>query len=376
MNVDASHAQVSSWLTAAGRSASTLRIDEHYLPGADSLAIVRGRVDDWDFVAKAGPPDIVAVEHQFVSRLNATFSECRHKPFAERLGYAEMSGYAVTFMAAAQGETLDVSLFDDPACVNLSDDAVGQLTPYLDVLFGLYLSTMRSGEAEASPYLYRDRFSSILESETYRIALDRHYGSATLAEQSRPSTHPPVRLAELVRELRRYTNTLVAPWTTLIHGDVHCKNLLRDEAGRPVLIDPRTIWDGVRRNDEGRGDPAYDMGTLLHSVWPMSAVLAHVEHGHDLEETLGSPPQQLDDLVGHLTRRLHTLDPTQDCSIIRARLCVSAANALVGWLKYPAALATRTAWTRTLEGAVHYLESALQELDHEEREGGQECASR
>jgi FixJ family two-component response regulator len=75
---------------------------------------------------------------------------------------------------------------------------------------------------------------------------------------------------EIVHELGRdaaLRSLLRPPWVAVMHGDLHFQNILVErrvgKVGRLKLIDPR----GYRRQGypPGVGDPAYDMGKVLHS---------------------------------------------------------------------------------------------------------------
>jgi hypothetical protein len=151
--------------------------------------------------------------------------------------------------------------------------------------------------------------------------------------------------------------------------------MLRRPDGSPVFIDPRTVWDGRRREDEGFGDPAYDLATLLHSLWPMSAVLKAVEKrrteelvdfakaGRDYVATSTSVmPEQVAKVEDAFADRMAFSDAFDE-RVARARLRVGAANALMGWLKYENALPTRHAWAATYIAALRYLFLALAVLD-------------
>lgn len=153
---------------------------------------------------------------------------------------------------------------------------------------------------------------------------------------------------------------------------VHFKNMLRRHDGSPVFVDPRTVWDGQRRPDEGYGDPTYDMATLLHSMWPMSTILESVDRG--LTQQLLTLPSPGNDMgFVNLTSFELSIDgileleellcaalsqgqqTAQQTAVVKAQLSIGAANALIGWLKYSRALPTSESWLATYVAALLYL---------------------
>jgi hypothetical protein len=165
--------------------------------------------------------------------------------------------------------------------------------------------------------------------------------------------------------------------------------LLRDD-GSPVLIDPRTVWEGRDRPDVGYGDPVYDLATLLHGVLPMAAILRAVETGTtgDLfggpvggqaSSPVGGPvsgpvngavgsgaevldlsslrlPTEFPPAVRAMeARMLRALPGDEPARRVRTRLYIGAATSLAGWLKYERSLATPQAWLATFGYVAWYL---------------------
>jgi hypothetical protein len=160
-----------------------------------------------------------------------------------------------------------------------------------------------------------------------------------------------------------------------VHGDIYAANMLTGVDGRPLLIDPRTVWEGRDRPDVGYGDPVFDLSTLLHGVLPMAAILRAVEDG-DTDRLMPAPvdpragvldlsgltlPARFPAAVEKLADRLLDLLPEGETDrVVRTRLYIGAATSLAGWLKYPRSLRTPQAWLATYAYVVWYLWQARQ----------------
>jgi hypothetical protein len=355
------------------------RVSDRYRPGADSVLIARVDTDGGAFVAKVGPTDIVISEVAFMNRV-------RDELEAERTMFPAIAGtivdppVAVVFMDAACPATLDEALFVDDDRAELRADGNAIIAPFLEALTSLHEATDIPGEPFVARYIYQERFEVLPDHPGFAQAARHAFPEADLgALLSSPWIGPGgvwLRgLEELVSALRR-TADVTPTRNSIVHGDPHLKNLLRDGNGDPVFIDPRTVWDGNRRPDEGRGDPAYDFATLFHSVWPMSATLRAVETGSDRTpfhtfvidgETVnfqGSPPasEQIVELEDRLVQLIATIGDV-DPHVARARLLIGAANALIGWLRYPDALPSRNSWGSTMVGTLWFLERGLHALE-------------
>jgi hypothetical protein len=136
------------------------------------------------------------------------------------------------------------------------------------------------------------------------------------------------------------------------------------------------VWDGNDVGQPGFGDPLYDLGTLLHSLHVMSAILHSIETGHteDLVQVTngdrlisidpvrlqfaGNPSvdEFLTYVDDHLSRDL--LGPDW-----QGRLHVNAANALVGWLKSSRAIQTASAWWSVFAASMYHLEEARRHIE-------------
>lgn len=364
---------------AAGCGLGPARVSDRYRPGADSALIARVETDRGAFVAKVGPTEIVSSEVAFMSRVCDELGK-DPSPFPTVAGMISDPPVAVVFMDAARPATLDEALFADDDRTELNAESDTILAPFIEALASLHEATDAPGEPFVAKYVYQERFETIPQHPGFEQAARRAFPEIDLdvlltSTWIGPEGERLRGLNELVPMLRRPAATLPAR-NSIVHGDPHLKNLLRNEMGEPVFIDPRTVWDGNRRPDEGRGDPAYDFATLFHSVWPMSAVLRAVEtgsdrtpfHAFDVEDGTvrfqGCPPDsdRIAALEDRLVERIASIGEV-DLDVARARLLIGAANALIGWLRYPDALPSRNSWGSTMVGTLWFLERGLSALE-------------
>lgn len=365
------------WVAAAGMK--TGRVTGRFRPGADSALIAQIETPVRSVVVKAGPAAIVKNEVQFIRRVERELPD-ELSLFPKQFGLVEQGDVAAALMEAADPKTLDEHLFTDLDRSQLGDDFLEKLGPFLDLLTALHEVSAQSGIPEVGPYVYRDRFTSVTTTDGFKQASAHAFPEVSIDDvlesdwAGSDGTHLRG-LRPLAARLVPWTDTLVPESNSIVHGDPHLKNMLSTNEGRPVFIDPRTVWDGNRRRDEGRGDPAYDFATLFHSIWPMSAILQAVECGTRTPAT---------DIVREGTRfRFNIAWPASDSYrrlesklvdliaktgeipsyVARARLYVGTANALVGWLRYPDAVPTRDSWASTYIAALHFLDSGINALE-------------
>lgn len=355
------------------------RVSDRYSPGADSALIARVETDGGAFVAKVGPIDIVSSEVAFMSRVGDELGKVPSL-FPTVAGMIADPPVAVVFMDAARPATLDEALFADDDRTELAAESDTIIAPFIEALASLHEATDVPGEPFVAKYVYQERFETIPQHPGFERAAGRAFPEIDLdvlltSSWIGPDGERLRGLNELVPMLRR-TAAVMPARNSIVHGDPHLKNLLRKESGEPVFIDPRTVWDGNRRPDEGRGDPAYDFATLFHSVWPMSAVLRAVEtgsdrtpfHAFDVEDGAvrfqGCPPDsdRIAALEDRLVERIASIGRVE-LDVARARLLIGTANALVGWLRYPDALPSRNSWGSTMVGALWFLERGLCALE-------------
>ena len=363
----------------AGDAAPGPRLTTLHRPGSDSRGVVQFRLAGAELVAKIGDADAIAAEARFATEVNATLArDGRRALFPVVHGLRREGGQAVSLMEA--GEPVPIApLFADPARTVLADDAGEQLQPHLDQLAAWYGLTAEPRRPTVADYLYRERYHVLPGHPAFRGTFRALFGelspAALLAAPVRlPGADLPGWTAA-VGWLDEAAPALLPESGSAVHGDIYAANMLRRADGSPLLIDPRTVWDGRDRPDVGFGDPVYDLATLLHGVLPMAAVLRAVETG-TTGTLFAAPPRVVPGAPLDLTglrlpteppaavtaleeRMLRVLPPTPEPrSRLRARMYVGAATSLAGWLKYERSLRTREAWLATYGYVIWYLARA------------------
>lgn len=373
---------VDAWLDMASIEPGV--IVSRYPRGADSLMIVRVDGSAEARVVKVGPVEIVRAEVDLVRAVND--HHCAERiVFPRVLAFVEHAGIGVNVMEAARAEPLDEDLFCDGDRTTPVHNAISRLEPFLELLGNLHRRTVAPGVPEVAAYLYRGRFSAVPHEPGFIQAAERVLGDRNgeaLGLLPWISAEYAVEgLASLRTRLARHIPELLPESSSVVHGDPHLRNMLRRVDGTPCFIDPRTVWDGRRRRDEGRGDPTYDFATLLHSIWPMSSVLHSVESGRrgpvwdvtanaDAVHFSSLLPQTalINAIEACFVDQLDWFDDASR-SVRVARLRIGAAAALAGWLKYPAALPTVESWSATYFAMLWYLQRGIEEMEqHDEEE--------
>ncbi|MBY6059453.1 phosphotransferase [Leisingera daeponensis] len=87
-------------------------------------------------------------------------------------------------------------------------------------------------------------------------------------------------MPELVRTASQHAHSALPSFSTMIHGDLHLKNMVAaPDTDNLLLLDPRLQWDAEPVDRFGYGDPVYDIATLLHSIGGMATILRAIETG-------------------------------------------------------------------------------------------------
>ncbi|MCT2594018.1 phosphotransferase [Streptomyces sp. N2-109] len=349
-------------------------------PGSDSTGVIQFNAGK-EIVAKIGGLDVIEPERQFVSRTNDELTRAGCEPLFPRLyGIHTEGSQAASLMEAAGPADLTDQLFEDAARTKLRADAVGTLMPYLDQLSSWYRLTATPRQPTVGDYLYRERFHALRDFPAFRSTFHAFFPDADLDEALGADVLLPdgVKLrgyTEASEWLNLATPSLLPRSGSSAHGDVNLTNMLRRTGGGPVLIDPRTLWEGRDRPDVGYGDPVFDLATLLHGLLPMAAVLEAAHSGtaerlfatdvavragggpHDLS-SLRLPLRFSDELLA-VERQLITCSPGDEPpERVRCRLYLGAASSLGGWLKYEHSMRTRYAWLATYAYMLWYVERA------------------
>lgn len=368
-----------AWAQATRPGPEPTFVTQH-VNGSDSTGVLQFRTDR-EIVAKVGGIDMISAEVAFITRANGWMAEAGRRPLLPELYGVHVEGdQATSLMEAAEPDALDTLLFTDEAQTTLRDDAVDILEPYLQPLEIWYGLTAERRPPTVAPYLYGERFHVLPDHPGFVATFaelmpgwDREETLAAAVLLPGGERVPGYR--DAVAWLDRVSPAVLPDWGSSVHGDIHLKNILHRRDGSPVLIDPRSAWDGRDRPDIGYGDPVFDLATVLHSVLPMSAVLTAIARGRtgDLFTHLPDRPApgaaldlrgsrlpvHFSPAVSKLEQRLLAAVPVAEPEVVtRTRMYLAAACSLAGWLKFARSLRTREAWLTTYLYAVWYLTMA------------------
>lgn len=347
--------------------------------GADSVAIPR--VDlTVELVAKLASPDIVSQEAGYMDRINRLLEGNGKPPLFPRVvavGAEEEPAWYL--MEAADPTTADQLAFADPRRTVLSHRGEQITTSVLERLADLYVLTFRPEVPAVAPYHYLGRFQALPRRSDFAHAFELLIGGDLERFLRTPVGWDSTLLRSYQDQLgflEEAADLLVQPVGAYLHGDPHLPNVLLTSDGAAIrLIDPRVVWDGHDVGDPGFGDPVYDLATLFHSIGGMSTILHAISNDHS------AALLEIEEGVDGLVARSGILDPGAEGTIEwfsqtverifpteilgqhwRARLHVGAANALLGWLKYPRSISTKAAWLAVYVLALHHLETGRREL--------------
>jgi hypothetical protein len=334
-------------------------------PGSDSRGVVQFRTGDREIVAKIGIRGLITREVEFATKVNALLTEeGRRGLFPQVLGIRVEGDQAVSLMEA--GRPMPIApLFADAARTSLADAALPMLSPHLDQLAAWYRLTADTRRPTVVDYLYRERYHVLRETPEFIAAFKSLFGDLPMTDLFDVPVLLPGGLlvpgyGEATAWLDRVVPRLLPDHGSAVHGDIYAANMLLRDDGSPMLIDPRTVWEGRDRPDVGYGDPVFDLATLLHGVLPMAAILHAVETGAtgDLFATDVQPgdgkldlsslrlPVTVPPAVQALESRMLQTLPWPDPHA-RTRLYIGTATSLAGWLKYERKLCTPAAWLAT-----------------------------
>lgn len=380
----------------AARVGPEPRLTTLHTPGSDSRGVVQFGLGGTQVVAKIGAAEAIAAEAGFASRVNTLLAgEGRPGLFPRVYALAVEGGQGVSLMEAGAPMPID-PLFADRARTTLDGSAPDRLQPHLDALAAWYRLTAGTRRPTVADYLYRERYHVLREHPAFLATFRALVGDLAPADVLDARVDLPGGMVpgygEAVAWLDEVAAGLLPDRGSAVHGDIYAANMLVRADGSPVLIDPRTVWEGRDRPDVGYGDPVYDLATLLHGVLPMAAILRAVQVG-TTAELFDHPSggQRFSDRVvaerGRLdlsslrlpvhfplavraleARMLQTVPGDEPPGHARTRLYVGAATSLAGWLKYERSLRTPQAWFATFAYVIWYLWQA--------RSVWEECRSR
>ncbi|MBV1945467.1 phosphotransferase family protein [Streptomyces sp. BV129] len=350
----------------AGLATAPPHLRTLHRPGSDSTGVVEFDCAEGTFVAKTGPEDVMLAEEEHVRRAH----DGGGRIFPTPRGYDVRAGSATRVMDAVREAGLVETMFrrGEDGLLRADPARLDALGDHLDVLTRWHGSTLADGEPEVAPYLYVDRFRDLPESEACASLGARVLGRAAYAHAFETPVLLPDGSRADYRELVSWAEDTYPKWrpvrSSLVHGDIFTSNLMRGQDGEPRFIDPRSAWDGVAEAPAGRGDPVFDLGTLLHAISPMVTVLDACERGAAAAllpagvpgdgpvDATAAVPVADDPARAVLLGRLERLTADWGDAGVLTRLHLASACSLLGWLKYAKVLRTPEAWWSVFLAAV------------------------
>lgn len=347
-------------------------------PGSDSTGVVQFRTDR-DVVAKIGPRTLIETEADFLRSGNEWLRKVDQPPlFPDLYAVHVEGGQAASLMEAAEPAELTEQLFTDARRTELRDDALAVLAPFVDRLSTWHRLTVGDRRPTVGDYLYRERYLVLPEFPAFTATFASLLPGVDLRgllarDVALPGGRRLWSWDAAVRWLEDTSPDFLPAAGSAVHGDIGITNMLRRADGSPVLIDPRTVWEGRDRPDVGYGDPVFDLATLVHTMLPMAAVLDAVArgatdelfggevdpHGDPLDLSGLSLPLRFPAPLSEVERRLVEVTPTGEPErVVRTRLSIGAATSLAGWLKYERSMRTKEGWLATYAYALWYLARA------------------
>ena len=246
--------------------------------GADSVAIPRVDVT-FELVTKLADRAIISQEAVYIRRINQLFvDEGRTELFPTVLAICDTEDPAWYLMEAVNPTKLDEIVFADRRRTVLSDPGKATFYSAVDKLIALYELTVSAKTPAVARYHYLERFHQLLQRDDFRDTFAVLVRGDLEAVLDKPVIFGDGYQCGSYREymdfLTAHVDRLVQPFGACLHGDAHLPNILLSIDGSDVrFIDPRVVWDGNDVGEPGFGDPLYDLGTLLHSLHVMSAIL-------------------------------------------------------------------------------------------------------
>lgn len=340
--------------------------------GADSHAIWALSTPE-PTVLKIGKPEVIRLETEFFDTVRAVSADMFPKIWS-RGQFGERAWYLMEAGVPDSGEEL-VFADDDHYC--LGDQWESSLLTELSSMAMLYSQSLIQRPCAVADYHYRRRISRVLARTDFREAAAEIGGVDNIKNLlGKPLVVNDVVLppfAALVNSANRSAESSLPEWSTMIHGDLHLKNMVASNSSKGfLLLDPRLQWDDEPVDRFAYGDPVYDMSTLLHSIGGMATILRAIEQEAttalitvdttDDEVRVAFAPEVLK-LIETTANRFpavceRLLPPETRGDSLRSRLFIGAANATIGWLKYRAAIPTHSAWWAVYALTAMYLNAA------------------
>ncbi|MCV0428903.1 MAG: aminoglycoside phosphotransferase family protein [Roseibium sp.] len=340
--------------------------------GADSYAIWYLETNE-PMVLKVGSPDVIELETSFFGQATTVSPQL----FPRIWSSGDFAGRAWYLMEAGKPDSGEELVFSRRDRLGLDPDWIETLVSTLVPLAELYRGTVVERTCKVARYHYTERILRLLKRDDFRqtaaeTASIREIG-ATLRKPLRVNGMALPAAEELVEHASRSGHGSVPRFSTMIHGDLHLKNMVATLRGRTfILLDPRLQWDCEQVDRFAYGDPVYDMATLLHSVGGMAPILRAIETDTvdrivTIEETSREVQVNFSTPLLDLIRTTLTNFPKVCIQLLPAetmgpsfpfRLYAGAANATFGWLKYKDAVKNEHAWWAIYALASIYLDAA------------------
>ena len=341
-------------------------------PGTDSHAIWFLETKD-PMVLKVGSPAVINLETDFF-KLARTVSP---QLFPRVWSSGNFAGRAWYLMEAGKPDSGEGLVFSKGDRLELDPDWVETLVSALMPLAQLYRGTLIERSCKVARYHYSQRISGLLKREDFRRTAAETAGVGEVETLLQKPLHVNGMVlpstATLVDRSSRSGVRSAPSYSTMIHGDLHLKNMVSALDARGfILLDPRLQWDREQVDRFAHGDPVYDLGTLLHSVGGMAAILQAIEtnsadqlvavQGKGGEIRIDFAPLLMDLIKTTLLQFpkicIQLLPAETMGSSFPFRLYTGAANATFGWLKYQDAVKSEHAWWAIYALASVYLDAA------------------
>jgi len=255
------------------------------------------------------------------------------------------------------------------------------LQEILDPMTEAYAASLTKSDCKVADYHYHRRIPELFQrSDFQETAAAFEIVSSADSLLYRPlrlqGVHlPPVRA--MLSSLEKRLPASSVSHVTMIHGDLHLKNMVRRTSGNGFMfLDPRLKWDDMPVDRFGYGDPVYDLATLLHSVGGMTTILNRIAQ-EDPSRLVSFEAQgaawevTLADELNGMIHEAAEVFVELGCACLpketlgqtyETRLFVGAANATLGWLKYRDAVQSAHGWWAIFALGVTYLAIATGHL--------------
>jgi len=345
-------------------------------PGADSGAIWLLDTKPRS-VLKIGHSKVVEMEIRFLEQTYAVGVDVFPRIWAHGV-LPEASWY---LMEAGVPDSGEDAIFASRHRDQLRSGWQSDLQQLLKPMAKMYASSLTKGGCKVADYHYRQRIPKLFERKDFHdtiTAFETVHAVETLLNRPlrlQGTDLPSVRT--MLSALEQILPENSVSHVTMIHGDLHLKNLVRRTLTDGFLfLDPRLKWDDMHVDRFGYSDPVYDFATLLHSVGGMTTILHSIakDTASDLVsfDTEGGTLEMTfaDDLNALIREAADVfVDLGQAClpdetrgQTFETRLFAGAANATFGWLKYRNAVQSAHGWWAMFALGVTYLAIATGHL--------------